>query len=194
MFFPEREQRDKMRNAVLNLFPKDKEVWVFHPKCEIIVVSNYGQIKNLVTGHTYTQLVNRQGYHMVNINFKDKRGRRCYMVQRAVCETFFGYYDDVERFLEANHISGNKSDNSIYNLEWLTRQENLQHARENKLFKRNTAELGYCKYTEKDIDNIKKLRENGLSYTSIAKMYNGCNAYIAALVKNKTRRQKKCQV
>ncbi len=193
MYFPDLETRAKIRNVVLNHFSKNEEVWVLHPKCEFLLVSNFGRLKNIVTDHEYARMPNRQGYLMSNLVFADQRGRRCYMVARAVCETFFPYSDDIEMFLEANHINGNKNDNSIYNLEWLTRQENLKHARENGLFKKNTAELGYCKYTEKDIDKMKEMRSNGETLVKIAKDFNGCKTYISNLIKNKTRRQTKCQ-
>jgi hypothetical protein len=189
VYFPDLEIRKKMRNATINHFSKDKEVWVLHPRSDSVLVSNYGRIKGLLTDKLYSLHKNKQGYYMTNIVFNDGRGRRSYMVSRAVCESFYGFYDEVQQFLEANHINGNKNDNSIYNLEWLTRYENLKHARDNKLFKRNTAALGYFKYSDLDIDTMKNLYNNGISIKNIAKKFNGCRAYISNLIKNKTRRQ-----
>lgn len=186
------EYRNGFRNKILELFPKDKEVWIFHPKTETIVISNCGKVKNLATGKILSFTTNRQGYQMTNIVFNDDRKRRCYMVQRLVVEAFYNYLGNFEQYYEANHINGNKKDNSIYNLEWLTRQENLQHARDTKLFKRNTAALGYYKYSDLDIDTMKNLYNNGISMRNIAKQFNGCRNYISGLIRNKTRRQK-CQ-
>ena len=35
---------------------------------------------------------------------------------------------DKDVYMEVNHISGDKQDNDVTNLEWLTRMENIQHA------------------------------------------------------------------
>lgn len=181
--------RNNFREVVLKKFPNTKEFWAFYPHSETIMVSNFGRIKNQATGKILKPHKNRQGYYMINIVFNDKRCRRSYMVQRLVTETFFSYLGNYTQYFEANHKNGNKSDNSIYNLEWLTRQENLQHARDNKLFKRNTAALGYFKYSDLDIDKMKLLYNNGYSYTEIAFLYKSNRNYISDLINNKTRRQ-----
>lgn len=183
------DYRNSFRKNVLKLFSKDKEVWAFHPQAETIIISNFGVIKNIATGKIISKLENRQGYQMVNIKFRDARKRRCYMVQRLVVETFLAHLGQAEQYYEANHINGNKKDNSIYNLEWLTRKENLQHARDNKLFKRNTAALRYYKYSNIDIDTMKKLYNNGYTYSEIAFLYTSNRSYISDLINNRTRRQ-----
>ena len=48
-----------------------------------------------------------------------------YLVHRIVAETFLC---NKNKLLEVNHIDGNKKNNSVTNLEWVTRSQNIKHA------------------------------------------------------------------
>lgn len=52
-------------------------------------------------------------------------------VHRLVAQEFI---PNVGNKPEVNHINGDTSDNCVSNLEWCTRDENLEHARKNHLF------------------------------------------------------------
>ena len=57
------------------------------------------------------------------------QGRKFFMVHRLVMETFNPI--DNSQLLQVNHKDGNKHNNNINNLEWVTNMENMHHAIKN---------------------------------------------------------------
>lgn len=66
---------------------------------------------------------NIYGYHRVGL-CKPGAKRKCFNVHRLVLECFIG---PPPRGTECNHKDGDKSNNSVSNLEWVTRKENATH-------------------------------------------------------------------
>lgn len=103
-------------------------------------VSNLGNIKSLErtkTNHSKYQLVNgrilkssinHKGYVYV-ILYKNNK-QKGYLVHRLVAEAFI---PNPENKPQVNHIDGNKLNNHVSNLEWVSQQENMQHALSNGL-------------------------------------------------------------
>ena len=70
-----------------------------------------------------------KGYHCVAL-IKDKH-TKVYRIHRLVIEHFVGQAPSEE--YQVNHIDGDKSNNCVENLEWVTPKENTHHAIENGL-------------------------------------------------------------
>jgi len=70
------------------------------------------------------------GYYEVTLFLDGKRHYKS--VHRLVAETFI---PNPENKLCVNHIDGNKLNNNVYNLEWVTHSENTKHAFANNLIK-----------------------------------------------------------
>lgn len=86
---------------------------------------------------------------------------------------------------EINHKDGNKLNNHISNLEWVTRQTNITHAWDSGLYKRN-GESPNSKIKNTDIKDIFEMKGNGLSYKQIAKRYNVSPYTIRDIIKGRT--------
>ena len=94
-------------------------------------------------------------------------------VHRVVAETFI---NKPEIYLEVNHIDCNKTNNSIENLEWVTKSENIKHAYKNGLLKAKKGSLnGNSKLTWVQVEEIRALANCGSRYYNrkgIAEKYN----------------------
>ena len=101
----------------------EEELWREWPRDPSILVSNMGYVVSCKRGEPYPLKVwdNGCGYQMVGAGH---RGYPQY-VHRMVAETWL---DNPNHYKEVNHINGDKDDNSVENLEWVTRSENLRHA------------------------------------------------------------------
>lgn len=96
-------------------------------------VSTEGEVRKDTTNYILSQS-SQQDYKFVGliINGKQKRMR----VHRMVALTFI---DNPDNKPYVNHINGNRSDNNVENLEWVTPSENTQHAVRTGLFKNSHA-------------------------------------------------------
>ena len=92
-------------------------------------VSTEGEVRKDTINYILSQS-SQQDYKFVGliINGKQKRMR----VHRMVALTFI---DNPDNKPYVNHINGNRSDNNVENLEWVTPSENTQHAVNTGLFK-----------------------------------------------------------
>lgn len=89
--------------------------------------SNSIQVKK---GKLIIQSKNHKGYPLANMSKENKRYSRA--THRLVAEAFI---PNPENKPQINHIDGNKENNYVDNLEWLTAKENTKHAMENGLMK-----------------------------------------------------------
>lgn len=103
-------------------------------------ISTYGRIKSLGNGKSTNSKTKFErilksnysstGYEKIKL-FKD--GKRYYFsVHRLVAQTFIANDKNKK---EVNHKDGNKANNNISNLEWVTSSENQLHAFKNGLQK-----------------------------------------------------------
>lgn len=85
-------------------------------------ISNYGNIKNIKSNRDMS-IINGGKYPTIGLH---KNGNRYwYHIHVLVMETFYG--PNIHG-LEINHIDGNKRNNNINNLEYVSRSDNMKHA------------------------------------------------------------------
>lgn len=87
-------------------------------------ITDDGQVINKHTGRVLKHSKNPSGYHIVVISYQGKR--KAVTVHRQV-KLAFEFIPDHKNF-EVNHVDGDKDNNSIYNLEWMTQSDNAKHA------------------------------------------------------------------
>ena len=73
---------------------------------------------------------NPRGY--LHVTFTKDNKRYDYRVHRLVAMTFIDNPNNKE---QVNHIDGDKLNNYLNNLEWVTAEENIEHAKTHNLFK-----------------------------------------------------------
>jgi hypothetical protein len=95
-------------------------------------VSDDGDIINKITG-IKVEPYWLNGYLQVTIKDPNNGTKRSFGVSRLVAFAFIPNDDDKKIYV--NHKSGDTSDNSVTNLEWVTQKRNAQHALETGLTK-----------------------------------------------------------
>ena len=124
------------------------EQWEFVQDFENYLISNLGNVKT-VNGKPKKIVYDNKGYGRVEL-WKNNKGRK-FRVHRLVAEAFIPNPLGKE---QVNHIDGNKKNNCVSNLEWVTPKENIRHAIENN--------LSSIKYGSKNLSS--KLKEEDVKY------------------------------
>ena len=112
------------------------EIWQILADNPNYEVSNTGRVRRLHSSKDRSTR-DRDGYPSVDV-YQDGM-RKTKRVHRLVAETFLPNPDNKP---EVNHKDGNKHNNHVSNLEWVTSKENCRHAWDNGLGKPSYGMLG----------------------------------------------------
>lgn len=142
-----------------------EELWKDIPNYEgIYQASNLGRIRTVEGKKTYSKLHGERTWKQRILKPKKCRDfnlcgyrvslwkdgkHKDYLVARLVCTTWHENLIDTK--MTVNHKDGNRLNNNIENLEWLSIGDNIRHGFENDLFKQNhtvlTSKKDGTKYT-----------------------------------------------
>ena len=101
------------------------ELWKPIPDTDdVYYISSHGRVYSTKRNIFRKQSFNRRGYLQVTLHIKGKR--RGALVHRLVAQAFI--HQPSKEQDTVNHIDGDKTNNRIDNLEWVTLQENIDHA------------------------------------------------------------------
>lgn len=140
------------------------EIWKPIPGTQHYEVSSIGRVRSFPRPKTPGGILKEANlskklnpsYKIVVIKLYEKR--KSYLVHRLVAAAFFG-----ESNLHVNHKDGDKSNNKVENLEYVTRSENGIHAFRVLKVKH------WRKRSQKDRDLITRLRKEGMLIREICK-------------------------
>ncbi len=134
-------------------------------------ISSTGIIRSLHPnrkGQVLAARIDRGGYLTVRLTYKGKSFTR--LLHRLLAEA---YIPKVAGKHFINHINGNKLDNSLDNLEWVTHKENMKHAYAiGLILKKTKMVIDGC--NGKLYPNAKQAAiENGINYFTCKSYLNG---------------------
>ena len=155
------------------------EEWLPCPNYETSYeVSNLGRVrsidrvsgkrKGIVKGKILVQTPNRRKYLEVRL-FKDGESIPK-IVHRLIAKAFISNPNDLP---QVNHKDGDKKNNSVANLEWITNSENQKHAYKLGLQPSRAGENNNkAKITDKDVTLLKQLYNSGMSIIQVSNSTN----------------------
>lgn len=117
------------------------------PNSDKYLVSSQGYVLSLKTGKPMRHTNHKGGYLRLGLVL-DNGYKQSLLLHRVVAITFI---PNEQNKPEVNHIDGNKHNNSVTNLEWVTREENQQHAFSNNLNTNDGVHNGRCLLTEDEV-------------------------------------------
>jgi len=139
------------------------------------LVSNFGRVRRIDKKNESVKIKclknkkNTDGY--LQVRFCDKKRIKNFSIASLVIRTFIG---ERPVGLQINHKDGNKLNNHIDNLEYVTVQENIKHAFRFGLNIPNNGEKhGMSKLTEENVLEIRRLYKGGMyKKVELAKKFN----------------------
>lgn len=130
------------------------------------------------------QFVDGRGYMHVKL-YNGKGSAKSTTTHRVVATTFI---ENPHNLPEINHKDGNKLNNNVDNLEWVTRSYNVKHAyvfRDPKTYKGSGNKL--AKLTEEQVIELRKEREtHKTTYKKLAEKYKIGITLVGYIVNRKT--------
>lgn len=159
---------------------------------DLYEVSEYGYVrrrkpgKNRKAGHVLSLNRDKYGYLRVGMWHTEKQVMVTAAVQRLVMRAFVGERPEGQ---EVNHKDGNKANNHVSNLEYVTHRENVVHSfkylgRERTIPRGE--KVGSAKLTDEKVIEIRARAAKGETRRALAEAYGVSHVAITAIVNRKT--------
>lgn len=171
-----------------------EEDWKEVPGFEnFYLVSKSGKVFSIRSNKVLSPGDNGRGYLFVNLTINGKVNR--FYIHRLVALAFV---ENNQFKDQVNHKDCNKRNNNYTNLEWVSADENLQHAVSNnrmytseyqksQIRKANSGTKSHLsKLKDTDIPEIRRLKSTGLINAKIAKIFSVNRETIGYILRGKT--------
>lgn len=169
------------------------EIWKIISENNHYEISSFGRIRSTFPpanpkrkdrpgrGTKYRKIrLTKQGYPHISIRVDQKL--TILRLHRLVAEAFI---PNPENKPYVNHIDGNKKNNNVSNLEWVTPKENSEHAQ--RLGKYGIGSANKMSIlNEKAVNLIKNMLDYGISNSNIAQCFNVNSSVISLIKTNKS--------
>lgn len=145
-----------------------------------IIKDKVGRTK-FYEGQELSQFIDKSGYPMCTL-WRDSNGKNK-TVHRIVAGAFIPNPNNKP---QVNHKDGNKENNHVDNLEWVTNSENDLHAFEIGLRTvRRGSKSNLAKLTEEEVLKIREFKESGETQRNIAKIFDISEGSVSQIVNRK---------
>lgn len=145
-------------------------------------ISNFGDVcsNKFNKRKRLKQLINNRGYYYVGLS--NNKIRKTFYIHRLVANTFI---PNSKNKPEVNHLDGNKLNNQVTNLEWVTHKQNVQHGWKTGLCKANKKPI-YSKKLDLKFESVTEAANYVQTYYFEDTKLTTIQSYICMLLKNKT--------
>ncbi len=132
-------------------------------ECGNYEINQHGVVRHRLTKRIKSIYIGSTGYKMVSL-WKDGKSK----IRRVHRLMAIEFLENTHNKPHLNHKDGNKLNNDLSNLEWVTISENNEHARLLGLNNNRGEHNGMAKITEGEARLAKEMLRNGISQYKIA--------------------------
>lgn len=140
-------------------------------------ISNLGNLQDILTGKIRKSSLNSRGYPQLHLWRNGKK--RNHTIHSLVMASFVG---DRPTMMDINHRNGNKTDNRIENLEYVTRSQNIKHAFSIGLISKQGEKNPRAKLTDALIFSIRQLRKEGMTGRMLSRKFGISDGHVSDIV------------
>jgi hypothetical protein len=153
------------------------EQWRAVPGFATYSVSDLGRVRG-PRGWVLKQAINyRNSYHYVSLWAGGRQ--TSWNVHRIVLTSFVGPRPDG---MDGSHLNGDKADNSLANLRWETKSENMRRQTDHGTRRDQRGEKNsMAKLTADDVAEVRRQLIDGCTQTAIARRYSVSSSLISMI-------------